>query len=115
MSNHDHEQPILDSAITFIRAGLPNHLPGRESCLIDNCIEHLTEQHGISARNAERMSHQALAELQGRKMAKVVIDTEASNSHVVFLKDGQDGLTYSFSAALLRDLAFSHGTPLIHS
>jgi len=109
---NNHEQIVFDSAMNFIRTNLPSHLPGHEPKLVDNCMEFLQARHSLPARQAEHISHTALAEVQSRKSG--LIDIGMSNSYVVFLRDTENQCTYAFSAATLKTL-IHHGTVIKHA
>lgn len=105
-----HDQFIFCHALDFIRNHYGQFLAGQEDRLIAICSQYLMESYGMTARSAERMSINALGELEERR-EKLNIE---SVGQVIYIRNHETRETYALTAAMLWEIIPYHGMALKH-
>ena len=66
----------------------------------------------MTERSAERISINALAEVQAKRKG---MSLEIDGEQVVYVRDSQTRTTYALTATMLREIAPKYGVTLRHS
>ena len=107
-----YDQFVFFSAMNFILNNIDNFLAGKEDKLIPLCTSYLKTQYDLTERSAERISINALGEVQAkRKGMSLKIDGE----QVVYVHDSETRTTYALTASMLREIAPKYGVTFRHS
>lgn len=104
------DQFIFCQALNFIRDHYGQHLAGQEDKLVFICSQYLMESYGITARSAERMSINALGEMEERR-EKLNIE---SFGPVIYIRNHETRETYALTASMLWEIIPYHGMALKH-
>ncbi|SDE42139.1 hypothetical protein [Paraburkholderia lycopersici] len=99
------------SALAYLADHQGEHLAHDKALLVNRCIEHMVDTFGISAREAEVTTLQALGEYESRN-CKAYLDTSLTTSHTVFIRDLGTGRLRVFTVAELVALV---KTPVLSS
>lgn len=107
-----YDQFVFFSAMNFILNNFDNFLSWKEDELIPLCSSYLRTHYDLTERSAERISINALGEVQAkRKGMSLKIDSE----QVVYIHDSETRTTYALTASMLRKIAPKYGITLQHS
>ena len=107
----NYDQLVFHSAFNFIKNHIGQFLAGHEEKLIALCTDYLEKQYDLTARAAERVSINALGEIQtGRQV--IHLDTDGL---VVYIRDSVTRKTYAFTLSMLRKIAPEYGMALRHA
>ena len=99
-----YDQFVFFSAMNFVLNNIDK--------LIPLCTTYLKTQYDLTERSAERISINALGEVQAkRKGMSLKIDGE----QVVYVHDSETRTTYALTASMLREIAPKYGVTLRHS